>query len=1845
MVESIRGEELVSAETGALNSPVVLVAQADVSAPIETAADEPTRLVIEVEDGNILRLPLTASVDQPRVNGTDLEFVQPDGSIIVVPEGAIQGLTIFIGTVEIPPQAVAALFEANGIEAAAGPEAGTANGSGGNFEVPVGGIGDAFDIGDLLPPTELSFEDQTIEEYFPANGRPVFGTGIFGQGAFGFTLSEEGLSDGLPDSNPVGSDFSNSTSYTIDLGASDPDGDGLSFTFGAPTAPFTSNGVEITWEGVGTDHLIGKAGDVTVFDIKIGGPTGTVTIQLLQPVDHPLQGEDVVNLGLTVTANDGRGGTATATVTIGLEDDSPEIGPPDNAIVDEDGLPGGIGDHAEGDDLGGNGEDEAGEATYVGSLNIRWGADNYDAADSINEDGSFAQDGVGRSVFFSQADFDAFVAANGGLTSGGRPLNFALSPDGTILTGWVGEGEGAYGVFRISLSDDGAGSYKFQLLGQLDHPSQTTPTGGEGGEEGLFPVLLRAAAPEGSSGHEDNIDLVVQFTARDSDRDLAHGQFSVSVDDDIPVISVAAIADNTITHDESAWPQNALWDRFGPTGDRDDNDVEVVKSILKVSQLFSDVASKGNDADVPAAARIFFDGAIGYAQSTQALVSVDVNFGADGRASSNALVFGLSLGLDGESGLFTTAGQPIVLVIEGDLVVGRVWDGEMLGDAAIAIHVDATTGKVTIAQWLSLQHADASSPDEVVSLVANAVHVVVTATDGDNDAQSASADISAQIRFEDDAPAISNVRYDNRSNALDDDAQFRGIPGGPGDDAGDATVSGRINFDAGADGLKSITASQDGTVRAIWIDGDGVGHILDVTTTWVTDGKGGKLIGTMTMGESTREVFELSIDKDGRFTLTMSAPLAHPGQDDPATEGQDVVYEDNLPLNFNYIITDGDGDAAGGKLGFSVDDDTPEFINGGVENNDIEVLGQSVSGLVNAAFGADGQSVDKGLFISTNSVLKIDDQQIDGAREEYSNNYRTLTGYIDGEKVYELTVNLNGTYTFTQFKRIDGFGQLNFQFGATDGDGDQQFAGFAIKLYDNAPPSVVIDTGNRNFENDVVNESGLATGSNPGAGHIATGAIVIGDADGLTDIDSVTISGAGSQTRSPADWVGKTIVGNYGTLTITSVSDGRISYSYELTSPTNDHPVAVEFDRFDVSVSDGKESAATAIYIEIADDVPTAVADTGYTVTEDAAGANLVSGNVLSNDVVGADGPASFVGWAAANAAQVTELSKYGTLIQGSDGSWSFTLDNGRAETQALGADFSQDFTLAYTMRDADGDESSAALTITVKGAADSAAVVTRGDVDLGVLEAGLPTGTAHDGSHVGMGTFNVSATDGIRTVVIGTTSFTLAQIQAFATTNGLVDTGEGVLRFTAYAGSASAGTISYSYTLKAAINSATHDGASDAGFSDNLNITVNGIGGTTATDNLNIYVIDDVPVLANDSNALAFAQKLTAGGKGAASANGNLLDNDDLGADSGRITKLVGWKDDTDTTSRNGFEVDGRYGKLVVQVDGSYVYTQTTNGSGLPKGARETFTYTVTDGDGDRVSANLVIDLTVNKAPTDIVWEGIAPSDDALPGRGMQIATLVAVDPDHAKGFTYALVEKESAANYSVNATTGAVFRTGSAMPEGDDHHLTIRVTDPAGASYVKTFDIATGSNSAARWHGDMLIGALHDDVIYGGKGDDSVFGWRDDDTLYGQAGDDFLSGGEGNDTLFGGAGDDFLTGGDGDDILIGGLGNDTLFGGAGSDTFVFAETGASNRDLIADFDITSDEIDLSALLDGDKVGGGDVDRFVQVVEKGADAVLQVSTNGNDHWSDVAVLSGHGTHDTPIDIKIDDHDFTIKVI
>lgn len=173
---------------------------------------------------------------------------------------------------------------------------------------------------------------------------------------------------------------------------------------------------------------------------------------------------------------------------------------------------------------------------------------------------------------------------------------------------------------------------------------------------------------------------------------------------------------------------------------------------------------------------------------------------------------------------------------------------------------------------------------------------------------------------------------------------------------------------------------------------------------------------------------------------------------------------------------------------------------------------------------------------------------------------------------------------------------------------------------------------------------------------------------------------------------------------------------------------------------------------------------------------------------------------------------------------------------------------------------------------------------------------------------------------------------------------------------------------------------------------------------------------------------------------------------------------------------------------------------------------------------------------------------------------------------------------------------------------------------------DVLDGGNG-----NDTLDGGSGDDKLAGGNGNDKLSGGSGNDALDGGAGSDTLDGGLGNDRLVGGSGTDTLKGGSGDDVLIGGAGKDSLSGGAGNDTFVFLkEDSTSPGDVINDFEVGYDRIDVSAYML--KHGAKDISFVME--DNGLHVVLDM---GKKNFVDIATIKG------PADMLANiDHDIFI---
>ena len=182
---------------------------------------------------------------------------------------------------------------------------------------------------------------------------------------------------------------------------------------------------------------------------------------------------------------------------------------------------------------------------------------------------------------------------------------------------------------------------------------------------------------------------------------------------------------------------------------------------------------------------------------------------------------------------------------------------------------------------------------------------------------------------------------------------------------------------------------------------------------------------------------------------------------------------------------------------------------------------------------------------------------------------------------------------------------------------------------------------------------------------------------------------------------------------------------------------------------------------------------------------------------------------------------------------------------------------------------------------------------------------------------------------------------------------------------------------------------------------------------------------------------------------------------------------------------------------------------------------------------------------------------------------------------------------------------------PAGTD--TLINIEGLSGGAFNDILRGSTGANTIDGLAGsDKLFGFGGDDVMDGGAGNDNVQGGAGDDTLSGSGGRDTLLGGAGADDLMGGSENDQLRGGDGGDTLTGGGGRDVLIGGSftgggfpgdgAADTFVFlavsdSSTGGANRDIIRDYEVGLDIIDLAAI---DAITGGADDAFTYIGSAG---------------------------------------------
>ncbi|WP_280140411.1 VCBS domain-containing protein [Pseudomonas borbori] len=672
-------------------------------------------------------------------------------------------------------------------------------------------------------------------------------------------------------------------------------------------------------------------------------------------------------------------------------------------------------------------------------------------------------------------------------------------------------------------------------------------------------------------------------------------------------------------------------------------------------------------------------------------------------------------------------------------------------------------------------------------------------------------------------------------------------------------------------------------------------------------------------------------------------------------------------LSYSYTLSAAiDNDSHSGATGTHFDDSVTVSVLGvGGSTASDELVIRIVDDTPTAVSdGPVGVTEDGASFVSGN-VLTNDSAGADAPKEftawsaEGQDNSAALTA-LGSYGV--LTLGSDGVYSFTldnsqaAVQALTSGSNLSYDLYYTmrDADGDPSSAKLTITIT-GADDNASVVTAAAAGPDATVYEHGLTSVGD--TSETVTGSFTVTASDGIASVSvgGSTFSLAQLLALSTANQVVNTGEGNL-TLTGYNAATGVVSYSYTLSATIdNDSHTDATGSHFDDSVTVsvlgvGGSTASDELVIRIVDDTPTAVNDGPVGVTED--GASFVSGNVLTNDSAGADAPKEFTAWSAEgqdNSAALTALGSYGVLTLGSDGVYSFTLDNSQAAVQALTSGSNLSYDLYYTMRDADGDPSSAKLTITITGADDNASVVTAAaeGPDATVYEHGLTS--AGDTSETVTGSFTVTASDGIASVTVGGSTFSLAQLQALSTANQVVNTGEGNLTLTGY--NAATGVVSYSYTLSATIDNDSHSGATGTHFDDSVTVSVLGVGGSTASDELVIRIVDDTPTLTTVSPA-----SLTNGPSGYATGSSDPVIGADVPGSADLTGNIAGWNGTSVTYAASSLTSGGNTVYYSVNPDDMGVLYAFTSATPAPYsgGAGQSLIFTLTYD----VAGNYVIDM-----------------------------------------------------------------------------------------------------------------------------------------------------------------------------------------------------------------------------------------------------------------------------------------------
>lgn len=815
--------------------------------------------------------------------------------------------------------------------------------------------------------------------------------------------------------------------------------------------------------------------------------------------------------------------------------------------------------------------------------------------------------------------------------------------------------------------------------------------------------------------------------------------------------------------------------------------------------------------------------------------------------------------------------------------------------------------------------------------------------------------------------------------------------------------------------------------------------------------------------------------------------------------------ENNQAFTLNYQVTDKDGDKAEGSLSINVDDDTP------LAQNDTATVVEGSGGDFNVAFVLDSSgSISNSEFTTMmNAVMAGGQALFNGTSGDVK---ITIVAFSSDSLAYApvttlaafeaLVDNIIANRPFsgsTDF--TDAVEQTMVSFSPTPGWDNQVF------FISDGNPNQQTGTGGNSLEDDVADDW---------ADFLASGGI------------NVTTIGVGG-----------------------GVNEDRLE-DVDLDSDPDKTPILVnEFDDLIDALLGQITGGGLSGNVLLGDD-------------------NALGGvGVNADDAFGADGPASqpIVAVSHNGVVYTTASLEFSgdtlTIDTQAGGSLSINFSTG-VYTYNLGQDVADDLTetFSYTIQDADGDQSTATLSLTTTdssevGAFDSYNQAIVSQVEVPGAETSRVLANFSDttnGSNSGAGynpwTFDTSNTG--QSVLVNSDVLSVAGNKWGVTALGRngVEVNSGELRLTDSSSSNSTST-------KVATPTFTVDA------------------GDTATLSFEIDEVD------NFGNGDRFDWELLRYNSGTSSWDS---------VQDGSHSINTGSTDVTINTASFGSGVYRMYFQANDRSNNNDSYRIKLDNITLMTLAAATLVTHVS-----AVSGNVLTDPNNYIASSD-PWGAV--DDKGAEGAALSIwdgSSYVAIGVGTAIAGAYGslVISDDGSYTYTPDADMGNIgkedmFSYMLTQPDGDtaSAHLVVKV---GGSAYVAP-NVVTGS-------GD-LVGTDDSDVLIAGDGGH---------TLDGGAGSDRLEGGNGSDNLLGGLDDDFL---------IGGAGDDTLTGGAGNDTFIW-KAGDTGHDVVMDFGQTAGDMDalnLSELLDfsGTANSANLLGSYIDMSFSGGNTLVEVSSTGD---------------------------------